>query len=274
MFTANNPYLLQQKAVLTNDTVSLQEARFTLDWNNSAVTAATVAGDLTLNNIGAVGILPAAAIPKFITLDADLLDSNATPTLQFSLGVMAPKCEFWGYINGTTLAVLQVLSNSQLLAQSDSGGAVTSGLVLTTAPVLGSNSGANQVVQGTTIASGTTINVGATGTMTVSASQTLGSATAPVLFTGYGLSTLAQDGGGVWATGLKTGQLAADPTAAFAVESASNINNPLFTYPMARCKAVNYDRILGLQVTAVPATANATLGTTLELGLTLFYREA
>lgn len=46
------------------------------------------AADLALNTVGAVGILPAGAIPMFLEIDATDMDSNASPTLAFSLGVV------------------------------------------------------------------------------------------------------------------------------------------------------------------------------------------
>ncbi len=46
------------------------------------------AADLALNTVGAVGILPAGAIPMFLEIDASDMDTNATPTLEFSLGVV------------------------------------------------------------------------------------------------------------------------------------------------------------------------------------------
>lgn len=46
-----------------------------------------VTGDLTLNNIGNFGILPAGCVPVSLIIDSDDLDSNASPTLVWQLGV-------------------------------------------------------------------------------------------------------------------------------------------------------------------------------------------
>lgn len=46
-----------------------------------------VAGDMTLNNIGNFGILPAGCIPVALVIDSDDLDTNASPTIAWQLGV-------------------------------------------------------------------------------------------------------------------------------------------------------------------------------------------
>ena len=46
-----------------------------------------VTGDLTLNNIGNFGILPAGCVPVSLIIDSDDLDSNASPTIVWQLGV-------------------------------------------------------------------------------------------------------------------------------------------------------------------------------------------
>lgn len=45
-------------------------------------------GELTLNNTGRLGILPARHVPCLLVIDSDDLDSNASPTLQFRVGVL------------------------------------------------------------------------------------------------------------------------------------------------------------------------------------------
>lgn len=45
-------------------------------------------GDLTLNNTGAVLVLPAGCVPSRIVVDSDDLDANATPTIQLAVGVV------------------------------------------------------------------------------------------------------------------------------------------------------------------------------------------
>lgn len=44
-------------------------------------------GDLTLNNLGNFGILPAGCVPVSLIVDSDDLDSNASPTIVWQLGV-------------------------------------------------------------------------------------------------------------------------------------------------------------------------------------------
>lgn len=43
--------------------------------------------DLTLNNLGNIGILPAGCVPVSLLIDSDDLDSNASPTIAWSVGV-------------------------------------------------------------------------------------------------------------------------------------------------------------------------------------------
>lgn len=45
------------------------------------------AGDLTLNNVGHVGVLPAGCVPVGINIDSDDLDTNGTPALAWSFGL-------------------------------------------------------------------------------------------------------------------------------------------------------------------------------------------
>lgn len=44
-------------------------------------------GDLALNTVGNVGILPAGCVPVALLMDSDDLDTNGTPTLAWSVGV-------------------------------------------------------------------------------------------------------------------------------------------------------------------------------------------
>lgn len=50
------------------------------------ITLAT--GDLALNDIGAVGVLPAGHVPVGLKIDSDDLDGHGTPTLAMSVGVL------------------------------------------------------------------------------------------------------------------------------------------------------------------------------------------
>lgn len=76
---ASSDVLTGRKPVETPANVNLACIRF-------AVALATA--DLALNAIGAIGILPAGAVPMFVEIDATDMDSNGTPALAFSLGVV------------------------------------------------------------------------------------------------------------------------------------------------------------------------------------------
>lgn len=49
---------------------------------------ALVAADLDANDTGAVGILPAGCVPVGVVYDSDDLDTNATPTIAASIGLL------------------------------------------------------------------------------------------------------------------------------------------------------------------------------------------
>lgn len=76
---ASAGFLTGRNPVDTPSNINLAAERFTVDLGTA---------DLALNAIGAVGILPAGAIPCFLEIDATDMDSNAIPTLAFSLGVI------------------------------------------------------------------------------------------------------------------------------------------------------------------------------------------
>lgn len=48
-----------------------------------------LAADLVINDIGVVGILPPGCVPVSLRYDSDDLDTNATPTIVASVGIMA-----------------------------------------------------------------------------------------------------------------------------------------------------------------------------------------
>lgn len=45
------------------------------------------AGEMTLNALDNIGILPAGCVPVGVLVDSDDLDTNATPTIQWAIGV-------------------------------------------------------------------------------------------------------------------------------------------------------------------------------------------
>ena len=73
-----NDFLTGRKPARTGSEVDLVSERYEL-------TLATA--DLAINTIGAIGILPAGHVPVAVLFDSDDLDSNATPTLVWSLGI-------------------------------------------------------------------------------------------------------------------------------------------------------------------------------------------
>lgn len=77
-FANSNDYLTGRKPVVSADSFGTCALRFSL---------AMVAGDLTLNNVGNIGILPAGCVPVGLLVDSDDLDTNASPTVAFAIGM-------------------------------------------------------------------------------------------------------------------------------------------------------------------------------------------
>jgi hypothetical protein len=231
MFTATNDFLTGRASAVAADEVNLHETRFELTWG----AASEVTSDLALNNNGAIGVLPAGCRPKFLTLDADAIDGGVG--LQYTIGILSEQARFYGYISGTALTVTQVVS-----------GAVAVGQVL--------------------VANGITKNTNITAANTVNATQTLGSAAAPVLLTGWDISTAANDGGGAWLTGVQVGRSVSPPAAIQTAITAAIQPSPIFSRPMAKVQSVQAERLIGIKVTGAPATPAAG-----SLALTLFYRQ-
>lgn len=78
-FANSNDYLDGRKAVPTGQGSEVLSARFPISLTT---------GDLALNDIGAVGILPAGHVPVALLVDSDDLDSNATPAVVLAVGVL------------------------------------------------------------------------------------------------------------------------------------------------------------------------------------------
>ena len=78
MFKSTNDYIAGRKNIPTSAGCELVAVRFAQPIVN---------GDLAANNIDCVGILPAGCVPVSVIIDADKLDSGATPAVAFSLGV-------------------------------------------------------------------------------------------------------------------------------------------------------------------------------------------
>lgn len=79
MFADKNDYLTGRKPAPIGDSQEIVAARFAL----SAGTA-----DLALNTVAPIGILPAGHVPIGLMVDADDLDTNGTPTLSVSVGIL------------------------------------------------------------------------------------------------------------------------------------------------------------------------------------------
>ena len=80
-FQHTNDYLLGYKPTVFPAGAEVVSVRYAIDLTTS---------DLDLNDVGAVGILPAGCIPVGLTLDADDLDAHATPTLSTTVGLLNP----------------------------------------------------------------------------------------------------------------------------------------------------------------------------------------
>lgn len=76
---ASSQFLTGTRPVRTGRGAEVLAERFT-------ITLAT--GDLANSTVGAVGILPAGHLPVGIEIDSAQLDSNGTPTLAYSVGLL------------------------------------------------------------------------------------------------------------------------------------------------------------------------------------------
>lgn len=76
--STTNDYLLGRAPIVTPSDSGNITVRFKLN---------LATGDMTLNNIGNFGILPAGCVPVSLLIDSDDLDTNASPTIAWQLGV-------------------------------------------------------------------------------------------------------------------------------------------------------------------------------------------
>lgn len=76
--TTTNDFLTGRAPVVSPSNSSDISTRFKLP---------LAVGDLTLNNLGNIGVLPAGCVPVALVVDSDDLDSNASPTIAWSVGV-------------------------------------------------------------------------------------------------------------------------------------------------------------------------------------------
>ena len=113
MFKASNDFLVGRKPVPTPAGIETIHQRFDLS---------LAASDLTLNNIGNIGILPAGCIPVGLVVDSDKLDNGTT--LDFSIGVS--NASVVDNVQGDTPTDISVLSK-------DGGAAWGTGVVVSRA---------------------------------------------------------------------------------------------------------------------------------------------
>ena len=78
-FANSNDYLDGRKPVISPSGPEVVAVRF-------AISLGT--GDLALNDIGKVGILPAGCVPVGLKVDSDDLDSNGAPAIVASVGIL------------------------------------------------------------------------------------------------------------------------------------------------------------------------------------------
>lgn len=116
-FTNSNGYLTGRLPVPTasasGDVIS---TRFAID---------LVAADLDANDIGAVGILPAGHLPVVVLFDSDDLDTNGTPTIAASLGILnaaeddlSTATADGGAVWGSSITTCQAGGQSQVLSKA------------------------------------------------------------------------------------------------------------------------------------------------------------
>lgn len=77
-FATKNDYISGRKPIPTECDVALIATRFA---------QAVAAGEMALNALDNIAILPAGCVPVGLIVDSDDLDSNGTPTLQWGFGV-------------------------------------------------------------------------------------------------------------------------------------------------------------------------------------------
>jgi hypothetical protein len=77
--TNSNDYLTGRKPGVSPAGSEVVAVRFAVDLTTA---------DLAVNRIGEIGVLPAGCVPVQMIVDSDDLDTNATPTIAMSFGVL------------------------------------------------------------------------------------------------------------------------------------------------------------------------------------------
>ena len=109
---ATNDFLTGRTPTVTPSDSSDNTVRFRLPLQTA---------DLALNTIGNIAILPAGCVPVSILFDSDDLDSNATPTIAWSVGVS----------NASVVNNIQGVTPTALSTASVDGGAAWATSILT-----------------------------------------------------------------------------------------------------------------------------------------------
>lgn len=105
-FTNSNDYLAGRKPVPTAAGNEVVATRFEID---------LVSADLDANDVGSVAILPAGHVPVAIYYDSDDLDTNGTPTIAASVGLInAGETDLDGTAWATGITTSQAGGSTQL----------------------------------------------------------------------------------------------------------------------------------------------------------------
>lgn len=113
---ASSDHLNGRKPTITCDCAEVVAQRYPL---------AMVTADLALNNTGVIGLLPAGCVPVTVLVDSDDLDTNASPTLAWSIGLantgetdISTAAADGGAVWGTGITVSQAGGQAQVLSKA------------------------------------------------------------------------------------------------------------------------------------------------------------
>lgn len=134
-FTNTNDYLTGRMAAPNADEICVTATRFTL---------AMATGDLALNSIGAIGILPAGCVPVGLLVDGTDMDSS-TAAMVLDVGILnaagdalstatADGGAAWGSTTATNAAFCQQILSRPMLTVTKSDADRKIGVKVATAP--------------------------------------------------------------------------------------------------------------------------------------------
>ncbi len=129
-FTNSNDYLNGRKPVVTPDNANVVGVRYEIE---------LATDDLAADVIGAVGILPANCVPLAVWVDADDLDTDSTPAVVMSIGLLNSGVTDFDTTWGTGLTVGQAGTASAVVSKALSQTTASTsdrkiGVKVTTAP--------------------------------------------------------------------------------------------------------------------------------------------